>query len=102
MHACVASLVSLSLCVFVSAHFICVCACSAGPLHIRDLQVGNLLDEKLHRIPTKAWREKQLFSIKSHTLSMDTLLGWAEETLKKLDKAKSWKSVRTWAKSQVQ
>lgn len=61
MHACVASLVSLSLCVFVSAHFICVCACSAGPLHIRDLQVGNLLDEKLYRIPTKAWREKTAF-----------------------------------------
>ena len=44
--------------------------------------------------------KRQLFSIggASCPLSMDALQGWAEETLKRLDKSRSWESVRDWVK----
>jgi hypothetical protein len=52
----------------------------------------------------KHGEKKQLFSIGGTvdcTLSMDALLGWAEETLKRLDNTKNWKSVRDWVKKQI-
>jgi len=48
--------------------------------------------------------KKQLFSIGGTSdckLSMKALLGWAEETLKRLDNTKKWEKVRDWVKGQV-
>ena len=52
----------------------------------------------------KTGEKKQLFSIGGTTtckLSMDTLIGWASETLKKLDTSRSWEAVRDWVKAQI-
>ena len=51
----------------------------------------------------KTGEKRQLFSIGGATckLSMDVLLGWAEEALKRLDSGKSPKSVCEWVKRQT-
>ena len=86
------------------AGWVCVCdACLPQDYKSENYKLEKYWTRKTIGFRQRKGDKQQLFSIGGPNceLSMDTLLGWADEVLKRLDKSKSWQQVREWVRGEI-